>query len=216
VDWDDYWANNKEGGLYSFIASIYRKFIIKRALNHYAKRCFPEKGLILHAGCGSGQVDEELKKVYKLVSLDISWKAVSIYKKNNPENDKVVRGSIFHLPFADNSFDGVYNLGVMEHFSMIDIQVSLKELKRVLKKNGTVLIFWPPEFGISVVFLKIVRFLFKTVLNRDCELHPEEVSRLRSKKEAVKIFEQAGFRVEKIFFNILDFFTMIVIVAKKP
>ena len=43
--------------IYDFIASFYRKYIIKRPLNFFIKKYFKPQSEILHAGCGSGQVD---------------------------------------------------------------------------------------------------------------------------------------------------------------
>jgi len=48
---------------------------------------------------------------------------------------------IRNLPFEDNFFDGVYNLGVMEHYSEKEIEEILAEMKRVLKDEGKMIIF---------------------------------------------------------------------------
>lgn len=215
MDWDDYWSKGNRKGLYNFFASIYRCLIFKKNLNYYAGKYFTEGSLILHAGCGSGQVDSDMVKRYRLVALDISVNAIAEYKKNNTNADRVLRASIFSLPFPEGSFDAVYNLGVMEHFEKDEIKQALNEIKRVLKVNGKVLIFWPPEFGTSVLLIKLIKAILKNILRKNKELHPAEVSRLKSKREAISLFEQCGFEVEKVFFNIYDLLTMFVIVAKK-
>lgn len=215
MDWDDYWIKNNQNNLYSIVAKIYRKLIFKRMLKHYFTKYFHKKDVILHAGCGSGQVDEDLAKEYKIVAFDLSATALNLYKKNVPQVKFRLKGTISALPFLDNSFDGVYNLGVFEHFDRREIEKSLLEIKRVLKNNGRAVIFWPPEFGLTVIFLKIVHFIMCLFGKKDYEVHPSEISRLKSKKEALIIFEKAGFEVERVNFNILDFFTMIAIVARK-
>ncbi len=119
------------------------------------------------------------------------------------------------MQFDQESKDGIYNLGVMEHFSQEEIQIILTEFHRVLKPNGKVLIFWPPEFGVSVIFLKCVHFLLNRILNKNIYLHPEEITRIRSKKHAYQIFERANFEVVDYYFGPRDAFTYSVIAAVK-
>lgn len=215
MNWDEYWAKNEGKNLYSFFAQIYRKHIFQRMLSGYFRRYFSKEGVILHAGAGSGQVDEVVAKSYKIVALDISTLALKLYRKNVPFAKFLVKGTIFQLPFQDNCFDGVYNLGVFEHFEKGEIGKALGEIKRVLKPGGRAIIFWPPEFGITVIFLKFVHFVMHSLGKKGFQVHPPEVSRLKSKKEAEELFSQAGFEVEAISFNLNDFFTMFAIVAKK-
>jgi ubiquinone/menaquinone biosynthesis C-methylase UbiE len=75
------------------------------------------------------------KEGYLLTGIDISQNATDTAKKNAPEatflkvdvdNDK--------LPFADDEFDGVVCLEVLEHLKNLDKLMS--ELFRVLKKGG--------------------------------------------------------------------------------
>ncbi len=215
MQWDEYWSEKGNNKIYGFLAQIYRKFIFKRLLNHYSYKYFSQNGLYLHGGCGSGQVDEDVAKKYEIVAMDISKKALELYRTNNPASHKITRGSVFQLPFRDATFDGVYNLGVMEHFEMEEILQALTEFRRVLKKGGVLLLFWPPEFGSSVIFLKIFHAVAHRFYRKDFSLHPAEVSRLKSKKEARMLLESAGFKVDKVCFNIRDLFTLMVLVAKR-
>lgn len=217
-EWDVYWKKQRTAGnvLYDVIASLYRTFIIKPALNHFIKKYFPPKSKLLHAGCGSGQVDTEISKAFNIIAMDISANALEIYRKVNKNRGQPIKGDIFAIPFPENSMDGIYNLGVMEHFSHEDIQKILKEFHRVLKEDGKAVIFWPPEFGSSVTFLKMVKYLLEKVLGKkDVEIHPDEISRIQSKEEAIRIFEKANFKVLEYYFGPRDFFTHSIIVARK-
>lgn len=48
------------------------------------------------------------------------------------------------------------------------------------------------------------------------KLHPDEITRLKSKKYAMEMFVGAGFNVITYYFGIKDIFTQAVIVAEKP
>ena len=118
-DWDIYWADKDKSSnaVYDFLAGIYRKLVVKNILNHFVRKHFSKGEKVLHAGCGSGQVDIDIAKHIDITALDISSNALKIYKKVHGSNAKTVLGNIFSLPFPDNSFDGLYNLGVLEHFT---------------------------------------------------------------------------------------------------
>jgi dolichol-phosphate mannosyltransferase len=218
-DWDTYWKNAKGGGgvVYDIIAAFYRKFIIRPALNQFVKAYFPANARVLHAGCGSGQVDADIRHHVKITGLDISLNALNLYRRNNRSHCRVLHGSIFDLPMADGELDGVYNLGVMEHFTPEEIHRILREFTRVLRPGGRMVIFWPPEFGASVSFLKCVKWFLEKVLRRkNVSFHPDEITRVQSRKHVVRFFEANGLRVLRYYFGPKDMFTQCAIVAEKP
>ena len=215
LDWEDYWGRRNDGGsLYAVIASIYRKYIIKPRLNRFVRKYFEPGASLLHAGCGTGQVDVDLHRDFKLTALDISPKALALYQLQNP-GSKALLSSIFDIRLGPRSLDGIYNLGVLEHFSESEIHQILKELHRVLRDSGKLLIFWPPEFGLSVLFFKGLCGLSKVFLKRSPQFHPPEPSRLKSKNEAIRIFSESGFRVLEYSFSFSDLWTYAVVVAEK-
>ncbi len=217
-DWDAYWAQQKTTGrlVYDAIAAFYRKVIIINSLNHFIRKYFIRGSTVLHAGCGSGQVDTKVVDMVSVTALDISPAALSIYNTIHHGKASMVHGSIFDMPLKNASMDGIYNLGVMEHFTESDIAKILKEFSRVLKPKGRVVLFWPPEFGMSVIFFKILSFFVKGLLRKkNVKFHPDEISRIRSKKHAFALMEKAGYRVMRYSFGLRDMFTYAVIVAEK-
>ena len=217
--WDNYWSSkdNKPTLLiYDLIAAFYRKFIIKPTLNHFILKYFDTKSLLLHAGCGSGQVDMDIGARIRISALDISPAALSIYKKANKHYRELIHGSIFDMPVPAGSFDGIYNLGVMEHFSEEDIGKILLEFNRVLKPGGKIILFWPPEFGLSVIFLKGVHFTLNRLLKKNIYLHPPEITRAHSRKQIADFLEKAGFQLSEYAFGLRDLLTYAVIVGQKP
>ncbi|MBP6343947.1 MAG: glycosyltransferase [Candidatus Omnitrophica bacterium] len=217
-DWDVYWNKERksENVLYDLIAVFYRVFIIRRILDHFTRKHFIKDSMVLHAGCGSGQVDEGVARWVRLSALDISIKALEIYKKTNPTVRDITHGDIFNIPYSANEFDGVYNLGVMEHFTEEEIARILGEFNRVLKASGKMVILVPPENGLSVIFLKGVHYFLNDILKKKVQLHPPEISRPRNKTHARQIYEQHGLRMVDYYFGLMDVFTYAVIVLEKP
>lgn len=215
--WDNYWTKKqtKTQTVYRNIASFYRKVIIKRALNRIIEEEFERGSKLLHAGCGTGQVDEDIIQKYDITALDISKEALKLYKLYNGDKAKLMHASIFDIPAIPSTFNGAYNMGVMEHFTKDEDIKILKELRRVLKQNGKIVLFWPPKFGISVIFLNSTHFILNSVLRRNIRLHPEEISLIKSKRQINEILKKSGFKLTKFYFGPLDFFTHCIIVAKK-
>lgn len=216
-EWDKYWTKEKtvSQGIYRVIASVYRTLIIKRSLNHFIKKEFEKGAQLLHAGSGAGQVDSDLVKKYKITALDISKEALRLYKKHNGDEAKTVKASIFDIPLFNKSVDGIYNLGVHEHFTGPENLKILKEYRRVLKDDGKLVLFWPPKYGVSVIFLNSMHFLLNEILRRKIRLHPHEVSLIESKKQVQNLLKDAGFNLSNFYFGPKDFFTQCVVVAKK-
>ena len=96
-----------------------------------------------------------------VTALDISPAAIAKYKSRFKAN--AIVGDIFHLPPDGPQYDGIYNLGVMEHFSPDEIRQILVQFNKALKANGRLLLFWPPVFGVSVIALRILRWSFQKV-----------------------------------------------------
>ncbi len=217
-DWEIYWADKERAGnaVYDFFAGIYRRLVVKKSLNHFVKKYFSRGMKVLHAGCGSGQVDVDISEFIDITALDISTNALSIYKRTNRGAGKIVQGTIFDLPFPDTTFDGLYNLGVLEHFSQDDIRKILLECKRVLKPGGRAILFWPPTFGFTVLVLDSAHFVLNKIFRMKINLHPAEITRLRSRQHAIDSLEEAGFEIVKCYFGPRDLFTQVVVVADKP
>jgi predicted SAM-dependent methyltransferase len=126
-----------------------------------------------------------------------------------------VRGTIFSIPIKDGSVDGIYHLGVMEHFDEQEIQQILSEFHRILKPGGKMVVFWPPKFGLSVRVLTLAHFVLNRIFRRGVKLHPDEITLLRSKSHANGLFDRAMFVVDGYYFGIKDFFTYCMLVVSK-
>jgi len=214
-EWDRYWSKKKliSNILFDKVAIFYRKYIIPNSLRYFLIRNYPKNAFLLHAGCGSGKVDKisGIDKKFRLLALDISIVALNI----NTSDCVKVQGNIINLPLEASSVDGIYNLGVMEHFNEDEIIQILKEFNRVLKTNGKVTLFWPPDFGLSVIFLKAVHFILNNIFRIGIKLHPDELTRIKSYSHVESLCERANFKIVDYYFGLKDLFTYAVVTLEK-
>jgi dolichol-phosphate mannosyltransferase len=218
-EWDNYWSTrfDLKNLFYDIVAGWYRRLIIRPAFERSIRHSFSTNSKLLHAGCGGGQVDSRIIGDFNITAIDYSRRALELYRANNGAISNVLQASIEQLPFADGSFDGVYNLGVMEHFPEPSLKKSLKEFARVLKPGGRIVIWWPPEFGFSVMVLKILRKLF-SLGRKEKEknsLFPDEISRIQSRNQIDNLLRDCGFKLEKFQFGPQDLFTQVAVIGRK-
>ncbi|MDW5563677.1 MAG: methyltransferase domain-containing protein [Methanomassiliicoccus sp.] len=113
-------------------------------LLHYDTH-YPEKSMVLEAGCGIGAQTVSLARNSpgaKITSMDISVSSIERakcwVKGEGITNVEFMVADIFDLPFSDGSFDHIFICFVLEHLrNPID---ALKQLKRVLRDGGTITI----------------------------------------------------------------------------
>jgi SAM-dependent methyltransferase len=216
-DWDDYWSEQKKGNkrIYSIIAEKFRVNFIQPYLAQYVRKHFEKGSFLLHAGCGGGQVDLGIINDYAILPMDISKIGIELYKKFHPNCLDPIQCDIRKINLNNESVDGVISLGVLEHFSESEIINILQEFHRVLKPNGKVLLFWPPIFGVSVLFLNFWHFLLHKILRTNQKLHPDEISLLKSRTQVEAWVYKAGYKIIDYHFGPRDLFTQVVITLQK-
>jgi dolichol-phosphate mannosyltransferase len=214
-NWNEYWdaKSAKTAAAYDLVAALYRNAIIKRRLESTIAREFQPGARLLHAGCGGGPVDARLHERVRITAVDISPSALDLYRRSNPDAEDVRHADIMDLPFPDDSFDGAYNLGVVEHFDRAQLAKVFSELRRVLKPNGKLVVFWPHAHGTSVTALGATHWLLNDVLHRNVRLHPAEVSLVHSAREAAQLLASGGFDLKSYEFGPQDLFVQAKIIA---
>ena len=215
-DWDLFWRKVDENRSFlSRIQSRYRTRIIAPVVDFYINRYFSESGFYIE--CGSGRSETTLrtdKKKRRFTAVDYSL-PVLMKTIDNPKIDNCVNGDIFSLPFRDESINGIWNVGVMEHFTLEDIHRILLEFKRVLKRGGRILLFWPTTYAPYEILIRIVEFIMNNILNRPFRFYPAEPSRLRSLKQGRGILQKSRFDALETYFSIRDLFSFGVVIGKK-
>lgn len=119
---------------------IFEKLFIRE--KNYLKNNIQNDSMVLDVACGNGRNIENILCVSKnIIGIDIDSKIVKKTRlkfKKNPQVD-VIEGSVFNLPFPKKSFDVVVLLMTLVNFEDKKI-AALKEMKRVLKDNGKMII----------------------------------------------------------------------------
>ena len=201
--------------MYEVVANVYRRLVLRPNLKRVLARTFPAGAELLHAGAGSGHVDPPLHGLLRITALDRSARALQMYRRNNPRAAAVKLGSPLQLPVPDASFDGVYNLGVVEHFTAEQLDRFFAECFRVLRPGGRVAIFWPHRHATSGYVIRAAHRLLRRV-GPETQMHAPEISLLHSREQARQILARAGLQLTDYEFSARDFWVQAVVVAAKP
>lgn len=113
---------------------------------------------VLNVGCWTGNYETMFKDDdCSVVGLDISLSALRTAKKANP-HCKFLAADAFSMPLKDKSFDAVTLFMVLEHFPKDTESLVLKEINRVLKDEG-LLIITTPHYELIGNILDVARWL---------------------------------------------------------
>ena len=137
---------NKIAGIYDTLSNRSEEPLRKAGL----EILHPEPGeLILEIGFGTGRSIVEIAKALeskgKVYGIDLSEKMLEIAKKRarkkNVENMiQLSCGDTKHLPYENESLDGIFMSFTLELFDTPDIVPVLNECKRVLKTGGRIVV----------------------------------------------------------------------------
>lgn len=135
----------------SIVDNIRHPSAFQTELSAYLNDELGGKGSVIEAGCESG-VTSFLLNCDKRCFLDLNSQIIEKVKSAHlifqPERDEdiFVAGDLFNMPFEDNTFDVCFNAGVLEHFSSDEIVCALREMKRVVKKSGLIVVAIPNHY----------------------------------------------------------------------
>jgi ubiquinone/menaquinone biosynthesis C-methylase UbiE len=109
------------------------------------------KGDILDIGCGNGSLISSILEIKdknsRVFGFDIN-KDIIKEAQNNIKDKKVILRCGFNekIPFEDESFDIAFSFDVLEHVD--NIEKSMSENSRVLKKEGTLVLEMTPYYSL--------------------------------------------------------------------
>jgi len=143
--WDNHWANQPDPvtakaneTLLSRLKGALRQDVVLDTSHRY----LPTGGRVLEGGCGQGQHVVSLSHAgYSAVGLDFAPETVKLLHEQYPDLD-FKQGDVRDLPFENESFDGYWSLGVIEHF-WDGYEPIAREMHRVLRPGGYLFLTFP-------------------------------------------------------------------------
>ncbi|OGZ26637.1 MAG: hypothetical protein A2365_01235 [Candidatus Nealsonbacteria bacterium RIFOXYB1_FULL_40_15] len=170
-----------------------------------------ENESVLDSGCGNGRYYELFReKNINYVGIDNSEELIKIAKEKHPEADFRI-GDSLSLPFEDSSFDKVYSIAVLHRIPSYSFRARfLKEAKRVLKKDGyLILTVWkiPNIYKRKSQLLLLKHTLLKLLgiskLDFKDVLEPWGNKTFKyyhwfSKRELKSLLKKSGFKIKEI------------------
>ena len=104
---------------------------------------------LLDVGCATGEYTDAMAPTFQNVdAIDVEIDRLALYTQDHPDNVSVHTQSVTSLEFADDTFDVVTMIEVLEHLP--DVAGALAEIRRVLRPGGRLLLttpnrWWPFE-----------------------------------------------------------------------
>lgn len=144
----------------------------------------------LDISCGRGQLSGLAQQFGGAAhGLDLSPAAI---KQGRIETgcDQLIVGNSQALPYADNSFTVVSNIGSIEHY--VDMQTAVREMARVLKKDGRAYVLVPNTFSL----LHNIWIAFK---HGYTNIDMQPIQRYATRQEWQQLLEENGLIVEKTY-----------------
>lgn len=182
----------------------------------------PKNALVLEAGCGTGKDLADIReKGFRVAGFDISRKmteeAGKKLKEKNFNDVRVFVGDAERIPFENEFFDSVVMVATLHHLK--DTEKGIREMNRVLKKGGTMVIgsepnSWPYYFKKvkhSKIGRRIVSFFRKDYNVGEVSIGDETTEGFRE-KELRKLFERNGLKVVK--YNYILFLSGFLLLLK--
>lgn len=123
----------------------------------YVRKFFDTKKKTLDIGCGEGIFYYELaKRGCHIIGIDYSKEALANMRKKLESvgiYPKIINADAQMLPVKSNSFQQIICLDVIEHLR--DANAAIKDMSRVLKKNGVLILSVPNELYLAKPILPI-------------------------------------------------------------
>lgn len=190
------------------------------------------KETILDIGCGNGRLLLMLNKLaakwpepkFHYLGIDNSKSLLNHARKKYPK-ENFIEGTQTEIPFGDSKADILFNIRAFHHIPSKNMRLlALEEMKRVLKKHGTIVItvwdLWQRKYTVQLVKAVLRSIISFGAYEYNDTFIPWGKNNKRyyhafRRKELYDILKKAGFSNIKIMDPKLCKSRDIVITAKK-
>ena len=166
----------------------------------------PEKSHFLDVGCGAGyslmRASQDLNCEVNGIDADPGSHGVGRFIKEIVKTVPIKQGFAENLPYENESFDVIYSSHVLEHVN--DEAKSLAEMKRVLKKEGVLIIGMPTS---NMAILNYISQLIFTTHVKIYEFFRNVFSK-NALKNFIKIFRVSSHsypRAKSIWYDLFHY-----------
>ena len=131
---------------------------------------FKENSINIDVGCGDGWIS---KKISHLLPSNSTLYSVDWNKPRYMHNQKssFIRSDILNLPFKDSSIDSILLSSILQ--VVHDDNMLLKEMNRVIKKEGNMVVTVPTGYPLIEKFMRNKLFykIIKLIKQKDTSYH---------------------------------------------
>lgn len=132
------------------IPGVSANFLYKEAISRYqfAKKRLSNGVKLLDAGCGTGYGSYLLTEKAQVIGIDIDPEAIEYAQKHFGAKVIFEVSKIEKTEFSNSTFDAICSFEVIEHLK--DTSEYIKEISRVMKKEGTLFISTPNKLVMPI------------------------------------------------------------------
>jgi ubiquinone/menaquinone biosynthesis C-methylase UbiE len=169
--------------------------------------------VIMDMGCGNGRhLIPSAERSKFVIGFDLSRELLNIAKKKtaqkNLKNVDFIHGDAAHIPVKNNYFDAILYVAALHNIPSREKRIqSLREMKRIMKKQATALVTvwsrWQDKYRKEFIkkWFKRTKNLEFGDIEIDWKLEKQAIPRfyhLYGKKELEDDIKTAGLKIEKI------------------
>jgi len=207
--WNEEMAKKYNPEIYYKNPNFIIRFVEKKRIKGIVKLLsIKNSDKIIELGCGAGNIIETIKIGKEIVGVDLSDFLLGLARKKNYFRPiKFIKANVEKLPqeITDLRFDKIYCSEVLEHLE--NPQNTLKEVRKIAKKNSIIVISVPNEKLINIIKkffqkLKIFSLIFPGIskkMDEEWHLHSFGLIKLKKMVKDDYIIE----KIKRIPFNFL-------------
>ncbi len=174
--------------------NLFQRFWHESRFREVSRFIEPTGGKILDIGSADGvftKVILDKSKASQIIGIDVLKSSVAWANKHWAKYKQLrfKLGDAHKLNFKAGTFDAVFALEVMEH--VFEPQIVFKEVKRVLKKGGYVIVLVPSDNLLFTIIWWFVTNFWWARIWQDCH-----VQSFSSKHTLANEMKKAGFTIE--------------------